>query len=185
MSCYNCRCDECRRYRYNPYYRKNLDDYSPGNMRKPTLGKIQEYRNWWAGQGVHKASDLRNINLGSEELALDKIRLNEANYYWDRYTTHQTLYDTDHSLYKKPFLRHPDPDAEDYGDFEAVSPEAATRYLKQFFARQCKRLDAGLEGHDIEQYPFKPRYDEAVILLGQDVVDQLERDVYDQNGYLI
>jgi len=184
MSCNNCHCDECQKYRYNPYYRQNLVD-SPGNMRKPTLGKIKEYRDWWAGQGVTKVGDLRNIDLAPQEMALDRIRFNEADHYWNKFSTHQDLYDTDHGLYKKPTLRYPDPDAEDYGDFEAISPEAAQRYLKQFFTRQCKRLDAGLEEHDVEQYPFKPRYDEAVILLTQDVVDQIEREVYDLNGYLI
>jgi hypothetical protein len=180
MSCMNCSCASCSRYRYH----RNPDDYSPGNFRRPTLGKTKEYLDWWSDQGVTGISGLREIDLAPQEHALERVRFTEARHYWDKHDKHQRLYDTDHSLYKKPIFSLPAEDAEDYGDYDAVSPEAAQRYLHQFFTRQCERLDEGLEMHDVEAYPFKPRYDEAVILLGQDEVDEIERKIFDLHGYV-
>ena len=165
------------RYRRNPD-----DDYSPGNFRRPTLEKCQEYLDWWAAQGVTKLSDLNAFDVTAEERALDKIRWSEAKYYWDRYQKQLGRHGTDSYVYRKPLLSVPKADAEDYGDFEAVSTKASQNYLYNFFTRQTERTEAGLPLQDVEIYPWKPRYDESVATLGQDEADQIEQNIFDRAG---
>lgn len=162
-------------YRYNPD-----NDYSPGNFRRPTLEKCSDYLNWWADQGVTKLSDLNTFDMTPEERALDKIRWSEAKYYWDRYQKQLGRHDTDTYVYRKPPFSVPKEDAEDYGDFEAVSVKAAQNYLYNFFTRQAERTEAGLPLQDVELYPWKPRYDECISILGQDEVDRIEQNIFDR-----
>jgi len=167
-------------YRYNPD-----EDYSPGNFRQPTLEKCQEHLNWWAGQGVTKLSDFNSFDMTNEERALEKIRWSEAKYYWDRYDKQLGRHSTDSYMYRKPLLSIPRKDAEDYGDFEAVSPAAARNYLYNFFTRQADRTEKGLPLQDVEIFPWKPRYDECVAILGQEEVDKIEADIFDRAGLML
>lgn len=167
-------------------YRRNPDeDYSPGNFRRPTLEKCEEYLNWWADQGVTTLSDLNSFDMIPEERALDKIRWSEAKYYWDRYQKQLGRHTTDSYVYRKPLLSVPAEDAEDYGDFEVVSVKAARQYLYNFFTRQTERIEAGLPLQDVEIFPWKPRYDECVAILGQDEVDQIEQKIDERHGLAI
>ena len=166
------------------YYR-NPDD-SPGNFRQPTIEKCQEHIDWWASQGVTKVSDFDTLAEGgfalgamtATERKLEKIRWKEAKHYLDRYQKQTGLYDEDSYIYRKPLLSEPVSGSEDYGDFDPVSSDAARRYLYNFFVRQAERVAAGEDMQEIDTYPFKPRYDESVTLLGQEESDSLEDAVF-------
>lgn len=164
-------------------YRENPDDeYSPGNFRRPTLQKCQEQLAWWADQGVNKLSDFNAFDMSPEEMRLEKIRWSEAKYYWDRYAKQLGRHTQDSYMYRKPGFSIPAEDAEDYGDFEPVSPAAARQYLYNFFTRQAERDLAGLPMQDVAVYPWKPRYDECVAMLGQEEVDRIEDEIFGRRG---
>jgi len=168
---------EKMRYRYNPN-----DDHSPGNFRRPTIEKSKEHLDWWAAQGVEKLSDFNQFDMTDEERALEKIRWSEAKHYYDRFSNQAVRHTTDSYVYRKPIFSEPDPEAEDYGDFEPVSPDAARQYLYNFFSRQVERDLAGLPMQDVDQYPWRPRYDECVALLGQEEVNRIEDEIFGRQG---
>ena len=159
------------------YYR-NPDDDSPGNFRQPTIEKCQEHIKFWEDQGVTKLSDFNSFDLTKEERDLEKIRWSEAKYYLDRYQKQIGLHSEDSHSYRKPIFSEPAPDSEDYGDFHPVSKAASRQYLYNFFKRQGDRVHAGEEMQEVDTYPFKPRYDESVSLLGQEEADALEDAVF-------
>ena len=160
-------------WRGNPYYRRNRAAPvapSPGNYRRPTTAQSKLYLDDLAEEGVTSASHYDALDLDPKERELRKIRFNEAKHYYNEYESGNLK------------LTYPGEDTEDWGDFEPTSEKAARNYLWQFYDRQCERLKGGDPEQSVTTYPFMPRYQEAVVTLGQDEVDYIRNHVYSLHG---
>ena len=152
-----------RRRRFNPAVQ------SPGNFRPVTSGQTKQFLDDWKRQGVTSTRDFRGFEGSAKERKLDEIRFREAKHNWDS-----------HLKSGKP-LHYPA--GGDFGDYMPISPGASRQYLNQFYTRQAQRLNEGLGMQDVTAYPFKPRYDEAAAVLGQDEADALASRIFDRHGY--
>jgi hypothetical protein len=165
-----------RRYhRRNPFwaYRRNRATPiapSPGNYRRPTTAQSKLYLDDLAEEGITSAEQYDALDFDDKERALRKLRFREAKHYYDEYEAGNLK------------LTYPGEDTEDWGDFEPTSEKAARNYIWQFYDRQCERLKEGELEQSVTSYPFMPRYQEAVILLGQDTVDFIKDHVYALHG---
>jgi hypothetical protein len=186
-------------YRQNQYRHKR--DYSyGGNFRRPTLGQCRQYLDEWEAEGVTKFEDFNEFEFENEtEAELAKIRWSEANKYWNDHEEALKRYDEAVAFQKemkskgveglpelpaevaetlkkgKPVVSFPTGD--DYGDFTATNKDGAIRYLTQFYSKNAELAAAGKDERDPAQFPFLPRYAEAVALLGLPEVAKIRQHV--------
>jgi hypothetical protein len=160
-------------WRRNPFYRRNRAAPiapSPGNYRRPTTAQSKLYLDDLAEEGITSIDQYDALDFDDKERALRKLRFSEAKHYYDEYEAGNLK------------LTYPGEDTEDWGDFEPTSEKAARNYIWQFYDRQCERLQEGEAEQSVSSYPFMPRYQEAVILLGQKTVDFIRDHVYALHG---
>jgi hypothetical protein len=171
--------DVFRRNPRYPWYRRNRTKKkkpwkkrrgSPGNFRRPTTAQARLYLDDLATDGITKIDHYDALDLDPKERELRKIRFREASHYWNEHESGNLK------------LTYPSKDSKDWGDFSPVSEEAAKDYIWQFYDRQCDRRKSGESEQSVTNYPFLPRYQEAVVLLGQEGVDAIRDHVYTLHG---
>jgi hypothetical protein len=150
---------------------------SPGNFRPATIAQSKMFLDDFKREGVTSVGHLRNLDYPSaKERRLAGIRFKEAQHTWGKYQR-----DLADPTTPAPLMTYPT--GKDFGDYMPISNDAASGYLRGFYTRQRDRLDAGLGLQSVTQYPFKPRYDEAVEMLGQSEADSMAERILGRHDY--